>query len=82
MPTGSVGSEAGVTVEIVRGNDRYRDAEGGLTLTTGADGGITFNPEEAGPYWLSAEFEGTGTVDGAPISVRTTFVATFEAQPL
>ena len=73
---------AGVAVEIVRGNDRYRDAEGGLTLTTGADGGITFKPAEAGPYWLSAEYEGAGTLDGSPIRVRTTYVATFEALPL
>jgi uncharacterized GH25 family protein len=73
---------AGVTVEIVRGNDRYRNTEEGLTLTTGADGVISFQPAEAGPYWLNAELEGMGTLDGKTIRVLNTYVFTFEALPL
>lgn len=72
----------GVTVEIVRGNDRYRNSEDALTLTTDAEGAVAFSPAEAGPYWLSAEHETTGTLDGKPIRVMNTYVFTFEALPL
>jgi uncharacterized GH25 family protein len=72
----------GVTVEIVRGNDRYRNSEDALTLITGADGAIAFSPAEAGPYWLSAEHETTGALDGNPIRIVSTYVFTFEALPL
>lgn len=72
----------GVEVDIIRGHDRYRDAENGLTLTTGADGVLTFTPDEAGPYWLSAESSATGTLNGKEISLRNSYVATFEALPL
>ena len=72
----------GVEVEIILGNDRYRNSEDALTLTTDADGRLTFTPEVAGAYWLSAESEGTGTLNGKTIPVRSTYVMTFEALPL
>ncbi len=71
----------GVEVEIVQGNDRYRDDEGAVTVTSDADGRITFTPAEAGPYWLSAEVEGKAMLDGQEIGSRTSYVMTFEALP-
>lgn len=71
----------GVTVELVRGHDRYRDAEGAVELTTDSDGMIRFTPETAAPYWLSAEHETEGTLNGKTIGVRTSYVVTFEALP-
>lgn len=71
----------GVDVEIVRGHDRYRNSEGAMTLTTDADGKINFTPEEAGPYWLSAEVDGKAMLNGQEISSRTSYVMTFEALP-
>ncbi|MEQ9507299.1 MAG: DUF4198 domain-containing protein [Hyphomonas sp.] len=73
---------AGVEVDIIRGNDRYRNAENGLKLTTDADGVITFTPDEAGPYWLSAESSGQSSLNGKEINLRNSYVATFEALPL
>ncbi len=72
----------GVEVEIIRGSDRYRNSEDGLKLTTNAEGILTFTPDEAGAYWLSAESEGKGTLNGKEITVRSTYVVTFEALPL
>ena len=72
----------GVEVDIIRGHDRYRDAENGTKLTTGADGILTFTPGEAGPYWLSAEASAKGVLNGKEINLRNSYIATFEALPL
>lgn len=72
----------GVEVDIIRGSDRYRDSEDGLKLTTDAAGTIKFTPEEAGAYWLSADSEGKGLLNGKEIPVRASYVFTFEALPL
>lgn len=72
----------GIEVDIIRGSDRYRNSEDGLKLTTDATGTITFTPAEAGAYWLTTESEGTGTLNGKEIPVRSSYVVTFEALPL
>lgn len=72
---------AGIEVEIVLGYDRYRDGGGIVTLTSDEDGQITFTPEEPGPYWLSAEAEGTVMFEEREIPSRTSYVMTFEALP-
>lgn len=71
----------GVEVEIIRGHDRYRDSENAAKLVTGADGSFSFTPQEAGPYWLSAEAEGEAELDGQMIGERVSYVMTFEALP-
>lgn len=71
----------GVTIELVRGHDRYRDAEGTVELTTDADGMVKFTPDTPAPYWLSAEHESEGNLNGRAIAVRTSYVMTFEALP-
>ena len=73
---------AGIEVDIIRGSDRYRNSEDGLKLTADATGTINFTPEEAGAYWLSADSESTGTLNGKEIPVRSSYVFTFEALPL
>jgi uncharacterized GH25 family protein len=45
---------AGLKVEVIPGGKRYRDAEGGMTLTTGADGVLAVTWPAAGMYWLNA----------------------------
>ncbi|MFN4184823.1 MAG: DUF4198 domain-containing protein [Hyphomonas sp.] len=71
----------GVEVDIIRGSDRYRNSEDGLKLTTNAEGILTFTPDEAGAYWLSAGAEGKGTLNGKEIGLRSSYVVTFEALP-
>lgn len=72
---------AGVEVDVIRGHDRYRNSEDGLKLVTNADGILTFTLAEAGPYWLSAETEAAGKLNGKDISIRNSYVVTFEALP-
>jgi len=76
------GPETRTEVTAVLFPRREIDAVGIAPLTTGADGAISFQPAEAGPYWLNAVLEGTGTLDGKPIRVLNTYVFTFEALPL
>ncbi|MEN2784962.1 DUF4198 domain-containing protein [Sphingomonas qilianensis] len=45
---------AGIKVSVIPGGKRYRDAEGGMELTTGADGVLTVTWPTAGMYWLNA----------------------------
>jgi uncharacterized GH25 family protein len=45
---------AGLKVEVIPGGKRYRNAEGGMTLTTGADGVLAVTWPAAGMYWLNA----------------------------
>ncbi|MGJ3628375.1 DUF4198 domain-containing protein [Sphingomonas sp. MMS24-JH45] len=45
---------AGLKVEAIPGGKRYRDAEGTMALTTGADGVLAVTWPAAGMYWLNA----------------------------
>lgn len=45
---------AGLKVAVIPGGKRYRDAEGGMELTTGADGGVAVRFPAAGLYWINA----------------------------
>jgi uncharacterized GH25 family protein len=44
----------GLKVTVILGGKRYRDAEGAVELTSGADGVVTVNWPTAGMYWLNA----------------------------
>ncbi|MAI91039.1 DUF4198 domain-containing protein [Ponticaulis sp.] len=72
----------GLEVEIVEGNDRYRDDPGAVTVTTDADGVFSFTPEEAGRYWISTSVRGSGEFEGHEIGVGQSYVVTFEALAL
>lgn len=71
----------GLEIELVKGNDRYRNAAGIETLTTDADGTFTFTPEEPGRYWLTTGVEGEGEFEGRAIGIGRSYVMTFEALP-
>lgn len=58
---------AGLKVSVIPGGKRYRDAEGGMDLTTGADGILSVKWPAAGMYWLSAT-----TADNKPTMPRAT----------
>lgn len=49
---------SGVEVEVVPGGTRYRESEGMMKLTTGADGGFQVTWPEPGMYWLEASTRG------------------------
>lgn len=71
----------GVEVEIVRGQDRYRNSENMLTVTADADGVFSFTPEAAGQYWLSAGGRSETHAHGRDMAQSISYVATFEALP-
>jgi uncharacterized GH25 family protein len=58
---------AGLKVSVIPGGKRYRDAEGGMELTTGADGVLAVKWPTAGMYWLS-----TTMTDNKPSTPRAT----------
>ncbi|MAK59714.1 MAG: ABC transporter permease [Ponticaulis sp.] len=72
---------SGLEIEISKGNDRYRNDAGLITVTTGEDGSFSFTPEEPGRYWLSTGTQAEGSFEGRTISVRNSYVMTIEALP-
>jgi uncharacterized GH25 family protein len=54
-------------VTVIPGGKRYRDAEGAMDLTTGADGVLSVKWPTAGMYWLNATLE-----DDKPTAPRAT----------
>lgn len=58
---------AGLKVAVIPGGKRYRNAEGGTELTTGADGVLTVKWPTAGMYWLNATM-----TDNHPTAPRAT----------
>lgn len=69
---------AGITVEVVPGGQRFRDAEHAQELTTDAEGVATVSWPIAGFYWLSAEAEDAKASDSRAAKRRMAYVATFE----
>lgn len=69
---------AGLQVEIVKGDDRYADAVQSQTLTSAADGSISFTPQQVGRYWLASQAEGVAEMDGVPMRQLLTYTLTFE----
>ena len=58
---------AGLKVTVIPGGKRYRNAEGAVELTTGADGVLTVRWPGAGMYWLNAT-----VTDAKPTAPRAT----------
>ena len=58
---------AGLKVAVIPGGKRYRNAEGGMDLTTGADGVLMVKWPSAGMYWLNATL-----TDNHPTAPRAT----------
>lgn len=73
---------AGVEVTVIKGDDRYRDEVGAITVTTGEDGTFTVTWPEAGRYWLNTAVEGASVeVAGKQAEQRASYTATFEVLP-
>ena len=72
---------AGLEIEVVRGDTRYRNAQEEIKLKTDADGGFKVTWPQAGMYWLE-----TGTEDGKTSVAqasqrRLSYVVTLEVLP-
>jgi uncharacterized GH25 family protein len=72
---------AGATLEIVRGDDRYRDEEGALTLHADKDGVVKITWPQAGRYWVETVATQAGTLHGVPSEKSFTHIATYEVLP-
>jgi uncharacterized GH25 family protein len=69
---------AGLDVEIIPGGGRYRNAENGLALKTGADGIITVKWPAAGVYWLGATLSDDRPSEPRAKQRRLSYSATIE----
>lgn len=72
---------ANVKFTIIAGNDRYRDKEDAIEVTTDKDGVARFKISNAGMYWLSGQSSGTVTLEGKTVKSQSTYVAVLEVLP-
>jgi len=73
--------QAGLDVEIIRGDTRYRNAQDEITATSDANGEFSVTWPEAGMYWLETSTEdGKTTIPQADVR-RLSYVATLEVLP-
>jgi len=72
---------AGLEIEIVRGDTRYRNAQEEITVTTGADGRFSVTWPTAGLYWLETSTSDDKTSLPQATQRRLSYVATFEVLP-
>lgn len=70
---------AGVEVEVVLGDTRYRAKSPELKVTTGADGVFEVSWPEAGMYWIEAGVR--GKAEGSAPAQNAAYIATFEVLP-
>ncbi len=69
-------------VTIIKGDDRYRNEAGEITVTTNAEGKFEVTWPSAGRYWINANVEGAGTKIGElETTSRASYTATFEVLP-
>lgn len=69
---------AGLKVSVIPGGKRYRDAENGMELTTGADGVLTVTWPSAGMYWLNATASDAKTSTPRATRRQLSYTATLE----
>ena len=69
---------AGLKVSVIPGGKRYRDAENGMDLTTGADGVLTVKWPTAGMYWLNANLTDSKTTVPRATERRLSYTTTLE----
>lgn len=72
---------AGLDIEVVRGNTRYRNAQDEIKLKTDAKGEFTVTWPEAGMYWLEATTQDNKTTVPQAKQRRLGYVATLEVLP-
>jgi hypothetical protein len=69
---------AGLKVSVIPGGKRYRNEEGGMELTTGADGVLSVTWPTAGMYWLNATAIDTKTSTPRATERRMSYTTTLE----
>jgi uncharacterized GH25 family protein len=69
---------ANLKVTVIPGGKRYRDAEGAMELTTGADGVLSVTWPSAGMYWLNATATDAKTTTPRATQRRMSYVTTLE----
>jgi len=72
---------AGLEVEVVRGETRYRNAQEEIQATSGKDGGIAITFPQAGVYWLEVTTEDARASAPKANKRRLSYVATLEVLP-
>ena len=68
----------GLKVTVIAGGKRYRDAEGAMELTTGADGVLSVTWPTAGMYWLNATLTDAKATTPRATERRMSYVTTLE----
>jgi hypothetical protein len=68
---------AGLKLSVLPGGKRYRDGDGMVEVTTGADGVATVNWPEPGMYWLNATYS-DAVADGRITGHRMSYTTTLE----
>ena len=68
----------GLKVTVIPGGKRYRDAEGAMDLTTGADGVVSVIWPGAGMYWLNATANDAKTSAPRATERRMSYATTLE----
>ena len=63
---------------VIPGGKRYRNDEGAMNLTTGADGVLTVTWPTAGMYWLNATATDARTTVPRATERRMSYVTTLE----
>lgn len=69
---------AGLKVVVIPGGKRYRNDEGAMELTTGADGVLSVKWPTAGMYWLNATYSDAKTTVPRATERRMSYVTTLE----
>lgn len=69
---------AGLKVTVIPGGKRYRNDEGVMELTTGADGVLSVKWPTAGMYWLNATFSDAKTTVPRATERRMSYTTTLE----
>lgn len=73
---------ANVKVTVIKGDDRYRNEAGEITVTTDDSGAFHITWPEAGRFWLTASSDGgTREIAGIQAKGRSSYTATFEVLP-
>ncbi len=72
---------AGLQVEVVRGETRYRNAQEEIQATSGQDGRLAITFPQPGLYWLEVSSEDARTRVAKASKRRLAYVATLEVLP-
>lgn len=71
----------GAEITLVKGGERYRNRSNPTKLTADADGNVTFTVDQAGMYWLEAEYK-DDKAQAPATSRQGSYVAVIEVLPM